>query len=75
MHRNVPSGVDISAEYMFDENLLQDSPMSAFFRSKTVFVTGSTGYLGQLLVERLLRYLHTCTHIRSAIVHTPNSKN
>ena len=57
MHRNVPDGVDISAEYMTDEDFLNvDSPMLTFFRGKTIFITGATGFLGQLYVEKLLRY-------------------
>lgn len=55
MHRMVPDGVDISAEYMFDEHLLEDSPITSFFRGKTVFLTGGTGFLGQLYLERFLR--------------------
>lgn len=33
----------------------QSTPMCDFFRDKTVFLTGSTGMVGQLIVEKLLR--------------------
>lgn len=33
----------------------QSTPMCNFFRDKTVFLTGSTGMVGQLIVEKLLR--------------------
>lgn len=32
-----------------------DSPMVNFYRDKCVFLTGGTGFLGQLFVEKLLR--------------------
>ncbi len=32
------------------------SPMLNFFRDKTVFLTGATGFLGKLMIEKLLRY-------------------
>lgn len=55
MHRTVPSGVDISAEYMFDETPQEDSPISRHFRGRKVLVTGITGFLGPLFLEKLLR--------------------
>lgn len=55
MHRTVPSGVDISADYMFDETPQEDSPISRHFRGRTVLVTGVTGFLGPLFLEKLLR--------------------
>lgn len=36
---------------------LQHTPMRDFLRDKTVFITGSTGVLGELFVEKLLRYV------------------
>lgn len=32
-----------------------DSPMVNFYRNKCIFLTGGTGFLGQLFVEKLLR--------------------
>lgn len=32
-----------------------ESPISDFFRDKCVFLTGCTGFLGQLYLEKLLR--------------------
>lgn len=36
------------------------SNIQRFFRGSTVFITGATGFLGKLLLEKLLR---TCTGI------------
>lgn len=60
MHRSVPDGVDISAEYMIDDNNTIDSPITTFYRDKVVLLTGGTGFLGQLFLEKLLRYLDNC---------------
>lgn len=51
----VTSVVDITGENMVDEIGTKDSPMKRFYRDKTVFVTGGTGFLGILFVEKLLR--------------------
>lgn len=32
-----------------------NSPMGQFYRGKVVFLTGATGVLGELFVEKLLR--------------------
>lgn len=37
------------------------SRIAAFFEGKTIFVTGSTGFLGAVLVEKLLR---SCPDLR-----------
>lgn len=55
MHRTVPSGVDISAEYMFDYRTQDDSPITRFMRGKCVLITGATGFLGSLFLEKCLR--------------------
>ena len=38
-----------------DDALANDTPMRDFYRNKTIFLTGATGFLGQILVEKLLR--------------------
>lgn len=41
----------------FVDNTIPDStPMRDFFRGKGIFLTGGTGFLGQLFVEKLLRF-------------------
>lgn len=40
----------------YDEEIFSDdSPMKTFYRDKVVLVTGGTGDLGQVYVEKLLR--------------------
>lgn len=45
----------LSREYKVDASLVRDSPISEFFAGKTVFLTGPTGFLGHLFLEKLLR--------------------
>lgn len=40
-----------------DERELPDSPMQEFYRDKVVFLTGATGVLGELFVQKLLRFV------------------
>ena len=34
---------------------IENSPVLEFYRGKTVFITGATGFMGKVLVEKLLR--------------------
>lgn len=43
-------------EYRVDASIPKNSPISDFFSGKTVFLTGPTGFLGHLLLEKILRY-------------------
>lgn len=47
-------GGDITAEHMVQPDALP-SEIQAFFKYSTVFLTGATGFLGKLLLEKLLR--------------------
>lgn len=39
-----------------DENQIPEStPMRDYYRDKVIFLTGGTGFLGQIYVEKLLR--------------------
>lgn len=40
-----------------EDHIPENTPMKNFYRGKTVFLTGGTGFLGQLYVEKLLRYV------------------
>lgn len=55
-------GGDITAEHMV---LLEQAPseITEFFRDSTVFLTGATGYLGKLLLEKLLRSCPDLKHV------------
>lgn len=37
------------------ESLSASSPVSDFYRGRSVLITGSTGFMGKVLVEKLLR--------------------
>lgn len=39
-----------------DSSIPQYSPISEFFKGKNVLLTGPTGFLGHLYLEKLLRY-------------------
>lgn len=43
-----------------DESVV-GSPVQEFFRDAVVFITGGTGFMGKILIEKLLR---TCPHIK-----------
>lgn len=43
---------------MIEEMEWPDStPMTDFYRDKTIFITGATGGIGQLIVQKLLRWV------------------
>ncbi|KAH8026770.1 hypothetical protein HPB51_024319 [Rhipicephalus microplus] len=41
------------------------SPIEHFFRDKAVFITGGTGFLGKILIEKLLR---SCSGVKAVYV-------
>lgn len=42
-------------EFWSEDVLPDTTPMKDFYRGKTIFLTGGTGFLGQIYVEKLLR--------------------
>lgn len=38
-----------------EENVVVESPIANWYRDQTLFVTGSTGFMGKVLIEKLLR--------------------
>lgn len=49
-----PDGLDIRADD-YKEDVELHSDIAEFFTGKNVFVTGGTGFLGNLIIEKLLR--------------------
>lgn len=45
----------ITSEDMIEESDVIDSPVKDFLYNKSVFLTGATGFLGKLMIEKLLR--------------------
>ncbi|KAI5692808.1 hypothetical protein M8J75_001593 [Diaphorina citri] len=54
---------DDAEDIIWDDNT--PSPIQEFYKDQTVFITGATGFLGSLLVEKLLR---CCPQIRKLIL-------
>lgn len=51
----VISALDFTGDNMVDEDIPENTPMRNFYRNKTIFLTGGTGFLGQIYIEKLLR--------------------
>lgn len=45
------------SEFWSDDVVPDTTPMKDFYRGKVIFLTGGTGFLGQIYVEKLLRYV------------------
>lgn len=43
------------SDFWKDETIPDNTPMRDFYREKVIFLTGGTGFLGQIYVEKLLR--------------------
>lgn len=43
------------SDFWKDETIPEKTPMRDFYRGKVIFLTGGTGFLGQIYVEKLLR--------------------
>lgn len=52
MEQNSGGYMDLWSE---DNHVVESSPMRDYYRDKVIFLTGGTGFLGQIYVEKLLR--------------------
>lgn len=65
MVESAEEGLDISASHMIDEIPTGHSQIQDFYAGATIFLTGATGFLGKLLLEKLLR---TCSSVRKIYI-------
>lgn len=42
---------------MTEERKITSTPVMEFYRDKCVLITGGTGFIGRLLIEKMLRYV------------------
>lgn len=48
-------GNDVTIEHFISEHCAEESEIAKFFAGRRVFITGSTGFMGTVLIEKLLR--------------------
>lgn len=72
-HRNV---IDANAQEMHTSlgelNSIGDSIISSFYAGKSIFITGASGFMGKVLVEKLLR---SCPDVKSIYILLRTKKN
>ncbi len=56
---------------MSSENEFQQSEIINYYKNKSIFITGATGFLGKVLIEKLLR---TCYDVNKIYVLVRSKK-
>lgn len=49
------SNISETEDFWSDESIPDSTPMRDFYQDKVILLTGGTGFLGQIYVEKLLR--------------------
>ncbi|XP_039291036.1 fatty acyl-CoA reductase wat [Nilaparvata lugens] len=62
----------VMEESSYNEDNIIGSPIQEFFRGKTVFLTGGTGFMGKILIEKILR---CCPHVSRIYMLVRQKKN
>ena len=56
---------------MSAENTFQHSEIISYYQNKSIFITGATGFLGKVLIEKLMR---TCYDLKKIYVLVRHKK-
>lgn len=73
-HRNVIDNANMDEMHtsLGVMNSINDSLISSFYANKSIFITGASGFMGKVLVEKLLR---SCSNIKSIYILLRTKKN
>lgn len=67
----VPSFENRQMYHRLTDDVKELTPIQNFYKDSVIFITGSTGFIGQLLVEKLLR---SCSSLSTIYILVRNKK-
>lgn len=72
MEESIDSSVSDTASSS-SSSIVQTSEIMSFYRNKSIFITGATGFLGKVLIEKLLRSCYDLKKIYVLVRHKKGS--